>query len=83
MVHPKTPQTVRYNYLGQLKEEFDVLERELNDKGVEEGLQEITRRFGVPREVALAAAHRAAKRSGYTMKLFLEQLEQQLKDAKA
>ncbi|MBI3954210.1 MAG: hypothetical protein HY330_06820, partial [Chloroflexi bacterium] len=42
------------------------------------GLRDVAQRFHVPREIAVAAVHRAAKRSGYTMRVFIEQLEQQI-----
>ena len=77
MVHPKA-QPVRYDYVRHLKEEFAALEAELAEPGVEQGLADICQRFQVPREWALAAVHRAAKRNGYTVKVFLEQLKQQL-----
>jgi transposase len=77
MVQQK-PQTVPYDYMRHLKEEFAVLERELQDKGVDEGLRLIAERYQVPREMAVAAVHRAAKRNGYTMRVFIEQLQQQL-----
>ena len=81
MVQQK-PQPVRYDYVRHLREEFALLELELKEKGVEEGLAEVARRFSVSKEAALAAVHRASKRSGYTAQVFIEQLKQQLEAEK-
>ncbi|MSQ32863.1 MAG: hypothetical protein EXR60_00305 [Dehalococcoidia bacterium] len=84
MVEQKSqkPQEARYDYIRHLREEFALLELELKEKGVAEGLAEVAQRFSVSPELALAAVHRASKRSGYNMRLFIEQFKQQVEAEK-
>lgn len=71
----------QYDFVGRMHEEVETLQRELAEPGVRHSLDETAEQMELPRELALAACHRSAKRSGYTLKLFLEELTRQLEAA--
>lgn len=68
----------QYDLVGRVREESAQIEQELGEPGVRDSLRATAERIGVPQELALAAFFRAAKRSGYTLRLLLEEVNRQL-----
>ncbi|MBI4492467.1 MAG: hypothetical protein HY690_06710 [Chloroflexi bacterium] len=68
----------QYDFVARVREEVAGLEQELAEPGVREGVQALAERMHLPPEVALSALYRSAKRSGYTLKLLLEEVNRQL-----
>lgn len=71
----------RYDYIAWVKEEVGILKKELNEPGVRDQIAELARRLDIEPELALAAFHRAAKRSGFTLKVLFESIAEQLRRA--
>jgi hypothetical protein len=71
----------QYDFVRRVREELEVLEKELSEPGVSDGVRATAERIGVPTETALAAFFRAAKRSGYSLRLMLEEINRQLDTA--
>lgn len=68
----------QYDFAGRVREEVDVIEKELAEPGVADGVRATAERLQLPADLALAALFRAAKRSGYTLRVFLEEVNRQL-----
>ena len=71
----------QHDYVGRVREEVAVLERELGERGARDDLGKISERLDLPPEVALAAVFRAARRSGLTVRLMLTEIANQLDQA--
>jgi hypothetical protein len=71
----------QHDYVGRVREEVAVLERELAERGAREDLEKIAQRLGLAPEMALAAVFRAARRSGLSVRLMLTELGNQLDQA--
>jgi hypothetical protein len=71
----------QHDYVGRVREEVAVLERELGERGAREDLEKIAQRLGLAPEVALAAVFRAARRSGLSVRLMLTEIGNQLDQA--
>lgn len=68
----------QYDFVARVREEVELLQRELGESGVSEGIRAMAERLQLPDGLALAALYRSAKRSGYTLKLLTEELKRQL-----
>jgi hypothetical protein len=71
----------QHDYVGRVREEVAVLERELGERGAREELEKIAGRLELAPEVALAAVFRAGRRSGLSLRLMLTELANQLDQA--
>jgi hypothetical protein len=71
----------QHDYVGRVREEVAVLERELGERGAREELEKIAQRLGLAPETALAAVFRAARRSGLSVRLMLTEIANQLDQA--
>jgi hypothetical protein len=71
----------QHDYVGRVREEIAVLERELGERGARDQLEKIAQRLDLAPELALAAVFRAARRSGLTVRLMLTEIGNQLDQA--
>lgn len=71
----------QHDYLGRVREEIVALQAELGERGVVDDLAMLSDRLGLPKELALAAVYRAARRSGLTLRLMLTEMKNQLERA--
>lgn len=71
----------QHDYLGRVREEVVALQAELGERGAVDDLAVLSDRLGLPKELALAAVYRAARRSGLTLRLMLTEMKNQLERA--
>ena len=66
-----------YDFYATVKGDLDQLIKEMDADGLDDGINAVAKRLGVPRERALAALWRASKRHGETLSVFVGELKQQ------
>lgn len=71
-------QTPQLDYLAGLREAVSALDRELPEAGVRAGLTRIAEALGLAEDVTLAAVYRESRRNGYSLKLMVDQIEEQI-----
>ncbi|HEX2171736.1 MAG TPA: hypothetical protein VHL09_04770 [Dehalococcoidia bacterium] len=75
-------QQQQLDYLAGLRESVNALDRELTEGGVRDGLTRIAQALGLDEDVTLAAVYRESRRNGYSLRLMVDQLEEQIELAK-
>lgn len=71
-------QTPQLDYLAGLHESVNAIDRELPEPGVREGITRVAEALGLAQDVTLAAIYRESRRNGYTLKLMIDHLEEQI-----
>lgn len=66
-----------YDFEARIREEIEPLQRELAEPGVREDLARQATRFSLPPDEFLAALFRGARRTGYTLRVMLDELAHQ------
>ncbi len=66
-----------YDFYATVKGDLDQLTKEMDADGLDDGIDAVAKRLGVPRERALAALWRASKRHGETLSVFVGELKGQ------
>jgi hypothetical protein len=67
-----------YDFFATVRSDVENLQNELAAPGVRDGIENVAQRFGVERDVALAALWRASKRHGETLGVFVAELADQI-----
>jgi hypothetical protein len=66
-----------YDFYATVQSDLSQLQKEIGAEGVSERIDALARRFGVARELALAALWRSSRRHGETLEVFVHELADQ------